>query len=196
MVNSTKLWEEKAKDFLPKHTIENLQNMLRKEKKKIARKRLKACILRKEGKTLTQISLKLHIAKTTIYNWLNNISKFGLNRIYNIKNSGKSKLLSKEKFEELDKILQESPNKVGYPFKFWTNKLVQVYIKEKYNVSYKIRNIRYLVKQLGFSLQKARPKNPKSSTKKQEEFIKNVKKKFQISLKMDSRSFVLMKSIV
>ena len=101
MVNSTKLWEEKAKDFLPEHTIENLQNMLKKEKKKIAKKRQKACILRKEGKTLTQISLKLHIAKTTIYNWLNNISKFGLNRIYNIKNSGKSKLLSKEKFEEL-----------------------------------------------------------------------------------------------
>jgi transposase len=196
MINSTKLWEEKAKDFLPNHSIEVLQTLFEAEKIKIAKKRLKVCILRKKGKTLTQISIKLHIAKTTIYNWLNNIIKFGLVRLYNIKNSGKSKLLSKNEIEELDKILQESPKKINYPFKFWTNKLVQVYINEKYNISYKIRNIRYLVKQLGFSLQKARPKNPNSSSKKQKEFIENVKKKFQISLKMDSRSFVLMKSIV
>lgn len=196
MINSTKLWEEKAKDFLPNHSIEVLQTLFEAEKIKIAKKRLKVCILRKKGKTLTQISIKLHIAKTTIYNWLNNIIKFGLVRLYNIKNSGKSKLLSKNEIEELDKILQESPKKINYPFKFWTNKLVQVYINEKYNISYKIRNIRYLVKQLGFSLQKARLKNPNSSSKKQKEFIENVKKKFQISLKMDSRSFVLMKSIV
>lgn len=196
MVNSTKLWEKKAKDFLPNHSIESFQAMLENEKKDITKKRLKACILRKEGKTLTQISLKLHIPKTTIYNWLNNIIKFGLNRINNIKNSGKSKLLSKNEVEELDKILQESPQKVNFPFKFWTNRLVQIYINEKYNVYYKIRNIRYLVKQLGFSLQKARPKNPNSSSKKQEEFIEEVKKKFQISLKTDLRSFVLTKSIV
>lgn len=196
MVNSTKLWEEKAKDFLPNHSIEDLHIMLKNEKEKISKKRLKACILRKEGKTLTQISLKLHVAKTTIYNWLNNIFKFGFSRIYNVKNSGKSKLISKDELKELDEILQNSPKKVNYPFKFWTNKLVQVYIKERYNISYKIRNIRYIVKQLGFSLQKARPKNPKASIKKQKEFIEEVKKKFQISLKMDSRSFVLMKSIV
>ena len=196
MVNSTKLWEEKAKDFLPNHSIEDLQTMFKKERKKIAKKRLKVCILRKEGKTLTQISLKLHIAKTTVYNWLNNIIKFGLERIYNIKNSGKPQLLSKEEIDELDETLQESPNKVNYPFKFWTNRLVQIYIKEKYEISYKIRNIRYIVKKLGFSLQKARPKNPNASSKKQKEFIDNVKKKYQISLKMDSISFVLMKSIV
>ena len=194
MVNSTKFWEEKAKDFLPNHSLTSLQTMFENEKIKIAKKRLKVCILRKEGKTLTQISLKLHIAKTTIYNWLNNIIKFGLNRIHNIKNSGKSKLLSKNDVEELDTILQNSPKKVNYPFKFWTNRLVQIYINEKYKIFYKIRNIRYLVKQLGFSLQKARPKNPNSSSKKQEEFIAEVKKKFQISL--DLRSFVLMKSIV
>ena len=196
MVNSTKTWEEKAKYFLPTHSLEKLQTMLEKEKIKIAKKRLKVCILRKEGKTLTQISLKLHIAKTTVYNWLNNIIKFGLDRIYNIKNSGKPQLLSKEEIKELDVILQKSPNEVNYPFKFWTNKLVQIYIKEKYEISYKIRNIRYIVKKLDFSLQKARPKNPNASSKKQKEFIEDVKKKFQISLKMDSRSFVLMKSIV
>ncbi len=31
MSNSTKKWEEKAKDFLPNHNIENLQAMLKKK---------------------------------------------------------------------------------------------------------------------------------------------------------------------
>jgi transposase len=196
MANSTKKWEEKAKDFLPNHSIEDLQTMLKKEKKKLAKNRLKACILRKEGKTISQIVSKMRKPRTTIFDWLSKIQKFGLNRIYNQKQPGNKGKLSKENLKELDRILQDSPQKQNIPFKFWTNKLVQYFIQIKFKISYGIRFIQQITKKLGFSLQKPRPKNPKTSIKKQEEFIENVKKKFQISLKMDSRSFVLTKSIV
>lgn len=196
MVNLTKKWEEKAKDFLPTYSFEDLEIMLKKEKNILAKNRLKACILRKEGKTISQIVTKMRKPRTTIYDWLSKIKKFGLTRIYNQKQPGNSGKLSKTDYEELNLILQESPKKQNIPFKFWTNKLVQYFINLKYKVSYGIRFIQEITKKLGFSLQKPRPKNPKSSSKKQEEFIKEVKKKFQILLKMDSRFFVLMKSIV
>lgn len=196
MVNSTKKWEEKAKDFLPDHSIEELQTMLKKEKNKIAKNRLKVCILRKEGKTISQIVSKIRKPRTTIFDWISNIKKNGLDRIYNQKQPGRKGKLSKSDYEELDKILQESPKKQNIPFEFWTNKLVQYFIQVKYGISYGIRFVEQITKKLGFSLQKPRPKNPKSSTKKQEEFIEDVKKKFQISLIMDSKSFVLMKSTV
>jgi len=196
MTNSTKKWEEKAKDFIPNHSIEDLQTMLKKEKNKLAKNRLKVCILRKEGKTISQIVSKIRKPRTTIFDWLSKIQRFGLNRIYNQKQPGNQGKLSKEHFEELDKILQESPKKQDIPFKFWTNKLVQYFLQIKFKVSYGIRFVQQITKRLGFSLQKPRPKNPKASTKKQVEFIENIKKKFQISLTMDSRSFVLMKSIV
>ena len=55
MTNSTKKWEDKAKDFLPNHSIEELESMLKEEKNKIAQKRLNVCILRKKGYTLKQL---------------------------------------------------------------------------------------------------------------------------------------------
>lgn len=196
MVNSTKKWEEKAKDFLPNYNIEELKDKIKKEKNKVARNRLKACILRKEGNTISQIVKIMRKPRTTIFDWISKIEKYGLERIYNKKQPGNKGKLSKEDYEELEKTIEESPEKVDIPFMFWTNKLVQYYINIRFKVSYGIRFVQEITKKLGFSLQKPRPKNPKSSIKKQEEFIENVKKKFQISLKEDSRSFVLMKSIV
>lgn len=196
MTNLTKKWEEKAKDFLPNQNIEDLEIMIKKEKNLLAKNRLKACILRKEGKTISQIVSKMRKPRTTIFDWLSKIQKFGLNRIYNKKQPGNVGKLLKPDYEELDLILQNSPEEQELPYKFWTNKLVQYFINVRYKVSYGIRFVQQITKKLGFSLQKARPKNPNASQKKQKEFIEEVKKKYQISLKMDSRSFVLMKFIV
>lgn len=176
MTNSTKLWEEKAKDFLPKYSIEELQVLLNKEKDQKAKNRLRACILRKEGKTITQIVKLLRKPRTTVFDWLSKIQKFGLDHRYNKKQPGNKGQLSKENYLELEKVLEESPEKQGIPYKFWTNKLVQYFIKVKFKVLYGIRFVQEITKRLGFSLQKPRPKNPKASTKKQKEFVEMVKK--------------------
>ncbi len=195
-MKSIKGWRENTKDFLSNYTTEELNEILKKEKRTIVKNRIKACILRKEGKMLKEISKILSKPLTTIGDWLRKINNEGFEKRFSIKQKGKEKKLSKIQVTELDKILQVSPEKVGFPFKFWTNKLVQIYIMQNYKISYTIRNIQYLTKSLNYSLQKPRPRNPKANTKKQEEFIESTKKNFHIILTMDSRSFVLMKSIV
>ena len=81
------------------------------------------------------------------------------------------------------------------PYIVWTTKLVLYYISEKYNISYQIRQIEKLVHQLGFSIKKARPEHKKANKELQEAFKKKFKRKFNQEFMMDSRSFVLMKSI-
>lgn len=196
MTNSTKIWEEKAKDFLPGYSLKELRVLLNEEKDRKAKTRLRACILRKEGKTITQLVKLLRKPRTTVFDWLSRIQKFGLDRRYNKKQPGNKGQLSKEDYLKLEKVLEMSPEKQGIPFKFWTNKLVQYFIRIEFSISYGIKFVQEITKRLGFSLQKPRPKNPKASTKKQKDFIEMVKKNYQITLTMDSRSFVLMKSTV
>ena len=89
--------------------------------------------------------------------------------------------------------MNENPEKEGIPFVIWTASLVQYVIHKLFNVLYKLRNVEYLVKELGFSLQKPRPENRKANKKLQEKFKVELKKKFNITLNLDSRSFVLAK---
>lgn len=183
----------KGEQFLADLSKAKISNLYKTEKSGKGKLRLLAAIQRKEGKTLDDIAYSLKKPKTTIYDWLRRIDSKCLKNIYDIKQSGRPSKLSKEEKEKLAKILNETPEKQGIPFVIWTTSLVQYIIQKMFNVLYKFRNIEYLVKELGFSLQKPRPENRKANKKLQENFKIELKKKFNITLNLDSRSSVLTK---
>src|SRR3989344_8587646 len=187
------VWLQKGEKFLADISKKELSDLYKKEKTVKGKLRLLATIQRKEGKTLDEIAYSLKKPKTTVHDWLRRIESQRLKNIYDVKQSGRpAKLNTKEK-KKLEKILSERPEKQGIPFVIWTTHLVQYVIHKLFNVLYKIRNVEYLVKELGFSLQKPRPENRKANKKLQEEFKAELKKKFNITLNLDSRSFVLAK---
>lgn len=185
----------KGNDFLPLIDKEEIKKLYRQEKDSLAKIRLQACLLRKEGNTLSHISNKVEYPLTTVGDWLRRIHNESLSRRYSIKQSGRPSRLSVAQKNELKEILQKSPEKVGIPYTVWTTKLLLCYISEKYNINYQIRQIEKLVKKLGFSIKKARPEHKKANKELQEAFKKKFKLKFNQEFMMDSRSFVLMKSI-
>ncbi len=182
-----------SSNFLPEISKVKLQELYKKERDSKAKIRLLAAILRKEGKSLSEISHSIQKPIMTISDWLRRIDKEGLHRAYNIKQTGKPSKLTKEQLNELEKILDESPEKQGIPFKMWTTSLVQYVIKKVFDVMYMIRNIRKVIRRLGFRLKVPRPENIKKNKKSVEEFKKKLKKKYNITLNLDSRSSVLMK---
>lgn len=189
-------WLTKGEFFLPNTSVNELKRRYDYEKKAKPKLRLLSAILRKEGKSLDNISFSLQKPKTTIHDWLKRIESENLNNIYDIKQSGKPSRLTKEQKEKLKKILINSPMKQDIPFVLWTTSLVQYLINKLFNVLYKPRNVEYLVKELGFTLQKPRQKHKKANKNAQEEFKKNFKKKFKTALTVDLRSSVLMKRIL
>jgi len=184
---------KKGDEFLPEVSKVKLKSLYKKEKDPKAKIRLLAAILRKEGKSLSKISSSIQKPIMTISDWLRRIQGEGLHRIYSIKQTGKPSILTKKQLDQLEKILDESPEKQGVPFKIWTTSLVQYIIKKVFDVMYKIRNIRKIVKKLGFSLKVPRQKNIKRNEKSVEDFKKNLKVMYNITLNLDSRSSVLMK---
>ena len=186
-------WIKKSDEFLPEISKEKLKQLYGKEKNAKAKLRLLAIIQRKEGNTLDAIASSLHKPKTTIHDWLKRVDSKELNGLYDIKQKGnKSKLTLKQR-EELGKVLDESPENQNIPFTLWTTTLVQYFIYTRFNVSYNQSAIWKLTKKLDFSLKVPRQENRKANKKLQEEFKAELKKKFNITLNLDSRSSVLTK---
>ena len=137
-MKSTKRGEE----FLPNVSKSDLKILYKKEKNSKAKLRLLATILRKEGKSLSEISASIQKPLMTISDWLRKIETGGLRRIYSVKQTGKPSRLSGEQLKSLEKILEESPEKHGIPFKLWTTQLVQYVIKKAFDILYKMRKYR------------------------------------------------------
>ena len=186
-------WLKKEDEFLPNFSKLELNQLYKKEKNVKAKLRLLASIQRKEGKTLDYIASSLKKPKTTIHDWLKRLENNRIDKIRDIKQTGRPPKLSAEQKKKLVKILDDSPEKQDIPYVIWTTSLVQYIVNKLFNVLYKIRNIEYLVKEIGFTLQKPRPEHKKANKKAQDKFKKELKKKFNITLNLDSRSFVLMK---
>ena len=185
---------KKGVEFLPNISNEKLKNLYKKEKDSKAKLRLLAIILRKKGQSLSEISTSIQKPVMTISDWLRRIDNEGLHRIYSIKQTGKPSKLTKVQLDYLHNVLEKSPEEQGIPFKMWTTSLVQYVIKKLFDVLYKVRNVLKIVKKLGFSWRVPRQEHIKKNEKKVEEFKKNLKVMYNITLNLDSRSSVLMKS--
>ncbi|MEK6733983.1 MAG: winged helix-turn-helix domain-containing protein [Pseudomonadota bacterium] len=186
-------WLKKRDNFLPNFSKVKLKQLYNQERNGKAKLRLLVAIQRKEGKTLEFIASSLQKPKTTIHDWLKRMDNGTLDQIFDIKQKGKIPKLSPLQKEELEKILDESPQKQNIPFTLWTTKLVQYVIYQHFDVSYNQSAIWKLVQKLNFNLKIPRQENRKANKELQEKFKIELKKKFNIRLNLDSRSFVLMR---
>lgn len=186
-------WIKKNDSFLPDFSKETLNQLYRKEKNAKAKLRLLALIQRKEGKTLDEIASSLKKPKTTIHDWLLRMENGKIDGIHDIKQKGKATKLNQIQLKELDEILGESPTKQGIPFKLWTTTLIQYVIFKRFAVSYNQSAIWKITTKMGYNLKVPRQQNKKANKKAKELFKEELKKKFNIMLNLDSRSFVLMK---
>ena len=186
-------WLQKGDRFLPYISKGELKKLYRLEKNAKGKLRLLAAIQRREGKTLDDIASSLQKPKTTIHDWLQRLEGKGIDNLYDIKQVGKPTRLTKSQEKELEIVLDQSPEKQGIPHTTWTTKLVQYIILKMFDVEFKVRQVRNIIKKINFSLQTPRPENRKANKQAQEKFKMELKKKFNITLNLDSRSSVLTK---
>ena len=186
-------WLQKGDGFLPNISEGELKRLYRLEKNAKGKLRLLAAIQRREGKTLDDIASSLQKPKTTIHDWLRRLESNGISNLYDIKQPGKRAALTKDQEKELEKVLDQSPEKQGIPHTMWTTKLVQYIILKMFDIEFKVRQVRNIIKRIKFSLQTPRPEHIKANKQAQEKFKMELKKKFNITLNLDSRSSVLMK---
>lgn len=184
-------WIKKGEEFLPTISKKELKILYKKEKNAKAKLRLLAVLKRKSGETLDDIAFSLEKPKTTIHDWLKRFEIGNLNKLHDKKQPGKPARLTKHQLDKLEEALDNSPQKQNLPFVIWTTKLVQYIIIKLFGVKYELWNVGRIVKKLGFNLKVPRQENKKVNKKAQEEFKKNLKRRYNIILNLDSRSSVL-----
>ena len=140
--------------------------------------------------SVNELSQKLKIEQSKLSHALTSLKKC---KIVDVKQKGNATRLTPIQLKELDTILSEKPTKYGIPFTLWTTTLVQYIIFKQFDVSYNQSAIWKITKKLDYNLKVPRQQNKKSSLKAKKLFKKELKKKFNITLNLDSRSSVLMK---
>ena len=163
--------------FLPNTGVADLKRAYKKETDPRRRDRLLAYMQRKDGVPLDRIGGMLGRPKSTISAWLNRAQDEGIRARFERSGRGRKHLLDWPQAGQLAADLDAGPESCGFESSLWDSNLVRLHVKKKFGVQYSKTGALQLIREMGFSWSKARPKNPKSASKrKQKEFQGRAKK--------------------
>jgi transposase len=154
------MWKlPKGEDFLPNTSLNQLEDLYTTETRAKPKIRLLCAIHRKKGASLDDIAQVTALNRATVHSILRRFQQRGINGKDAIKQTGRPAFLTLQQRKTLFKKLEKGPpnNKTG----LWSTKEVQEYIKQQCGVEYTNVHIWELLKALGFSLQKPRPRHHK-----------------------------------
>lgn len=165
------MWSlRKGESFLQGVSTERLKRLYAVEKNVKAKLRLLAAVRRKKGESIDDIAKALEKPRRTIHGWLRRFEERGIKASYDKKQPGRTPRLTASQLKKLRRELLNGPPHA--PSDIWEMRQVRDHIQKKYGVSYKRHNIFRLLKLLGFSVQKPRPRHYKSDPQLQEQFKK------------------------
>ena len=122
-----------GKEFLPNVTIRKLRSIANKEQSEKYKRHFNAAVLRKEGKSINEISDELDMSRGTISIWLKNMTSRGVGEEYKLQQGRPPKFTSKQ-LKELEKDMKKSPEKYNIDSNRWTSEVVTDYVLQKFDI--------------------------------------------------------------
>lgn len=119
-------------------------------------KRIISLLLLNAGNAILEISSILRVSQEAIRCWVKLFLVCGIAGLTSKKSPGRPSKLTKKQRHELAKLIEDGPVKAGFPGGCWRTPMIQHLIKERFGVFYNARYISELLKNMGFSYQKAK----------------------------------------
>jgi len=119
-------------------------------------KRIMAILNVADGTCYSVIASNLRVSEEAIRLWVRAFLLKKLEGLKAKKPSGRPSKLTKTQRKELDKLITDGPAKAGFPGACWRSPMIQVLIYQRYGVEYSVHYISQLLKNMGFSYQKAK----------------------------------------
>ena len=119
-------------------------------------RRISVLLMVAERECLDKIIAVWNVSRQTISNWLKALMYTGLDSLKYTKPKGRPAKLSKSQKDELRTLLEEGPEACGYDSGCWTSILIQELIRSRFGVLFNRFYVCELLRNLGFSRQKAR----------------------------------------
>lgn len=166
-----------------------------------ARQRILAILALAEDQSPQTVANILRVSLESIRLWLKRFLTVTIKEFIGRKRSpGRPSKLTKTQRRKLEKLIDAGPEEAGFPGGCWRTPMIQELIKEQFGVFYSARYISQMLKDMGFSYQKAcfevggkDPKNPEAREQwlqnKWPEIFRKAKEKHALILFGDEASF-------
>lgn len=118
-------------------------------------KRLLTILAYSEGQSFTEIAMMLQVSTESVRQWVKKYILCGITELENKAKLGRPPKLTKTQRKKLSEIIKLGPAAAGFPGACWRTPMIQHLIKNKFNVFYSVKYLSELLKNMGFSFQKA-----------------------------------------
>jgi transposase len=118
--------------------------------------RVMAILALGEGQDKSAVAATLRVSVEAIYGWVEKFLLYGLRGLSSKESPGRPSKLTDAQKRELAKLIEEGPKKAGFIGNGWRSPMVQELIHERFGVVYSVFYIAELLKNMGFSYQKAK----------------------------------------
>ena len=108
-----------------------------------------------DGQSIAQVALVLRVHEKTVATWIREFCCYGLQGAPRTKPTGRPPKLTPPQKAILMTLIDEGPVKAGFSGACWRSPMIQQLIYERFGVYYNVFFIAQLLKNLGFSYQKA-----------------------------------------
>jgi transposase len=153
-------------------------------------KRVLAIMAVADGIQYSQIAPTLKVNEESIRLWVNAMLLKGVSALKSAKGPGRPSKLTKTQRKELDKLITDGPEKAGFPGACWRSPMIQVLIYERFGVFYSVHYISQLLKNMGFSYQKAKFVADHKDPEKRKQWIENTWPEI-LKLAKEKNSYIL-----
>ncbi len=119
-------------------------------------KRISALLQLADGHAPTRVADRLGLARSTIYVWLRAFLVEGIASLRPHAAPGRPPKLTSTQKQHLRELVTAGPEAAAYPTGCWTSALLQDLIHREFGVRYHVHYLSELLRNLGFSYQKAR----------------------------------------
>jgi transposase len=106
--------------------------------------------------SIGDVARTLQVSAEAIRLWIKQLLLVGVSGLQSNKSPGRPSKLTKTQKRKLSKWIKAGPAAVGYLGNCWRSPMIQHLIREKFGVLYSVHYISELLKNMGFSYQKAR----------------------------------------
>jgi transposase len=119
-------------------------------------RRVTALLALGRGETVPSITETLDVSASSLYAWLKTLLVEGVAGLRVQWRGGRPSKLTKTQKRRLVDLVKAGPQAAGYPTGCWNACLIQEVIQREFGVAYNVHYVAALLKNLGFSFQKAR----------------------------------------
>ena len=119
-------------------------------------KRLLSILAIGEGKGISEVATILSVSAEAVRGWVKRFLVGGLRGLVSRKSPGRPPKLNKTQRKELARLIDAGPAEAGYVGNCWRSPMIQHLIHERFGMMYSVNYISQLLKNMGFSYQKAR----------------------------------------